>query len=90
MGWLMYSPQFGWLDWIITVSGAIYLGLALAARWMRLPASLIGTGLYGAYLGYQALNNIDLLWRGWIIKVPIVILLLVALFSAIRASVKRQ
>ena len=90
LGWFMYSPQFGWLDWIVTISGAIYLGLAFAARWTRLFAAIVGAAFYGVYLGYQASQNVDLLWRGWIIKGPIVILLLAALFFAIRGSAKRQ
>jgi hypothetical protein len=90
LGWFMYSPHFGWLDWIVTISGAIYIALAIAARWTRLSAAIVAAALYAVYLGYQASQNIDLLWGGWIIKVPIVILLLAALIFAIRDSAKRQ
>jgi hypothetical protein len=90
LGWFMYSPQFGWLDWIVTLSGVLYLGLAVAARWVRLVAALIAIGLFGAYLGYQASVNAELLWRGLIIKAPIAVLLLVALFFAIRHRARRQ
>ena len=90
LGWYMYGPVFGWFDWIVTTSGAIYLVLAIAARWARLAVALIGAALYGLYIVYQASINPDLFWRGWIIKVPIVILLLIATLSAIRESAKRQ
>jgi hypothetical protein len=84
LGWFMYSPQFGWLDWVVTLSGAVYVALALVARRGRVLGALAGAILFGAYLSFQALNNTELLWRGWIIKAPIAILLLVALFFARR------
>jgi hypothetical protein len=90
LGSFMYSPQFGWFDWIVSLSGFFYLGLALAARWVRLAAALIGVILFGIYLGYQASISAELVWRGWIVKAPIGILLFVALFYAIRDRAKRQ
>jgi hypothetical protein len=90
LGWFMYSAQFGWLDWIVCLSGVFYIGLAVAARWFRLAAALIATVVFGIYLGYQASVNVELLWRGWIIKAPIGILLLMALLSAFRYRAKRQ
>ena len=68
------------------ISGLIYLGLALIAfRFRRLAAS-IGVGLYGAYLGYQGFRNFDLLLTGWIVKGPVVGLLLLAMLFAMRGS----
>ncbi len=90
IGGYMYSPRFGWIDWLVAFSGAAYVGLALAARWARLPAASVGALLFGAYIGFQASNDIEVIWRGWIIKAPIAILLLVALIFAFRTPAERQ
>lgn len=88
LGWLMYSPLFGWFDWIVTASGGIYLGLAMVARRARLVAALSGVVLFGMYLGYQASLSVDLLWHGWLIKAPIAVLLLISLIFALRVRRK--
>ena len=90
LGWFMYGPQFGLLDWIVSFSGVIYLGLAVAARRFRLAAALIATALFAVYVAYQAYWNVEFLWRGWIIKAPIALLLLVAIFFALKASTKGE
>jgi len=84
LGWSVYGDRFGWLDWVITYSGAIYIGLSILARQYRLIAAVIGATLYGAFLVFQATRSIELLMSGPIFKVPVVILLLVALVSALR------
>jgi hypothetical protein len=78
LGWSVYRDSFGWLDWIIMFSGAIYIALSVAARWLRLPAALIGATFYAAFLAFQAFRGIDWLMSGLIFKVPVVILLLVS------------
>src|SRR5881396_2996682 len=77
---------FGWLDWVITFSAAIYIALGIAARWVRLPAALIGVGLYAAFLAFQALRSVGLLMSGFIFKIPVVVLLLIAVVFALRRS----
>jgi hypothetical protein len=84
IGWFLYSAQFGWIDWLITFSGAIYIALGVASRWIRLPAAVIGSVLYAAFLAFQASRSSDLLMSGLIFKIPVVILLLVAVVSALK------
>jgi len=84
LGWSVYRDSFGWLDWIIMFSGAIYIALSITARRLRLPSALIGAALYIGFLAFQAFRSADLLMTGLIFKVPIVILLLVAVASALR------
>jgi hypothetical protein len=84
IGWMMYSPRFGWIDWLITGSGPIFFAIAFASRWWPLPSAILATSIYAAFLGFQACLSIDLLLTGWIIKGPIVLFLLVGLFTAAR------
>jgi hypothetical protein len=84
LGWFMYSAEFGWLDWVITFSGAIYIALGIAARWARFPATIIGAVLYAGFLTLQASRSVDLLMSGLIFKIPIVILLVVAVVFALK------
>ena len=86
LGWSVYRDSFGWFDWIIMFSGAIYIALSVAARWIRLSAALIGAALYAAFLALQAFRGIDWLMSGLIFKVPVVLLLLVAVVSALQRS----
>ncbi len=86
LGWYLHSGSFGWLDWVITFSSAIYIALGIAARWVRLPVALIGVGLYAAFLAFQALRSVGLLMSGFIFKIPVVVLLLVAVVFALRRS----
>jgi hypothetical protein len=81
INWFLHGGQFdgfAWFDWLITFSGAIYIALGVAARWIRLPAAIIGSVLYAAiFVGIS-----DLL----IVMIPVVILLLVAVVSALKHS----
>ena len=86
LGWSVYRDRFGWLDWVIMFSGAIYIVLSIAARWARLPAAVVGAALYATFLLFQASRSVDLLMTGLIFKIPVVILLLVAILSALRRS----
>lgn len=74
--------QMGLVDKVITYSGGIYLVLAVAARWVPVPAAVIGAVLYAAFLALQASRSLDLLTTGFIFKVPIVILLVLAVVFA--------
>ena len=81
INWFLHGGQFdgfAWFDWLIIFSGAIYAALGLAARWNRLPAAIIGSVLYAViFVGFS-----DLL----IVMIPVVILLLVAVVSALKHS----
>jgi len=81
INWFLHGGQldgFTWFDWLITFSGAIYIALGIAARWIRLPAAILGIVLYaGFFVGIS-----DLL----IVMIPVVILLLVAVVSALKHS----
>jgi hypothetical protein len=84
LGLFLYSGELGLLDKGIAFSGGIYIVLAVAARWVRLPAALIGAVLYAAFLVLQASRSMDLLMTGLIFKIPVVILLIVAVNFALR------
>jgi len=84
LGWFLYGESFSWIDWVIAFSGGIYIALGIAARWVRLPAAVVGAVLCATYLIFQATRSIDLLMSGLIIKIPVVILLIVATVSALR------
>lgn len=84
IGYFLYSGEMGLLDRIISFSGLIFIALGIAARWIRLPAALIGAALYAAFLLFQASRSMDLLMSGLIFKIPIVVLLVVAVVFALR------
>jgi hypothetical protein len=84
VGYFLYSGQMGLLDRIISFSGVLYIALSMAARWVRLPAALTGVVLYAAFLAFQASRSMDLLMAGLVFKIPVVILLIVAVLFALR------
>ena len=78
LDWFLHGFQFdrfGWIDWLLPLSGVIYIALGIAARRIRLLAAIIGGVLYAAFF----VGTSDL-W--FIFKIPVVILLLVAVVSA--------
>lgn len=85
IGWFIYNGEMGFLDRIITFSGVIYITLGIAARWVRIPAALIGAILYAAFLAFQATRSTELLMTGLIFKIPVVVLLVVAVVFALRS-----
>ena len=82
LGWMTYGPTFTPIDWLVTFSFILFGGLALWARKARVPAALCAAGLYGVFLLWQATCSMELLKAGMIFKVPIVILILVAVALA--------
>jgi hypothetical protein len=84
IGYFVHSGEMGLLDRVISFSGVFYIALGIAARWVRLPAALIGAVLYAAFLALQASRSMDLLMAGLIFKIPVVILLIVAVVFALR------
>lgn len=77
--WFLHGFQFdrfGWIDWLFPLSGVIYIALGIAARRIRLLAAIIGGVLYVAFF-----VEADLLF---IFNIPVVILLLVAVVSALK------
>jgi hypothetical protein len=84
IGYFVYSGEMGLLDRVISFSGVFYIALGIAARWVRLPAALIGAVLYAAFLAFQASRSMDLLMAGLIFKIPVVILLIVAVVFALK------
>ena len=77
--WFLHGFQFdrfGWIDWLFPLSGVIYIALGIAARRIRLLAAIIGGVLYAAFF-----VEADLLL---IFNIPVVILLLVAVISALK------
>ena len=84
MAYFVYSAELGLLDRVIAFSGAFYFALGIIARWVRLPAAVIGTVLYAAFLVFQGSRSVDLLMTGLIFKIPIIILLIAAVLFALR------
>ncbi len=72
IAWLLSGGQ---IYWLFTFSAVIYIALGIAARWIRLPAAIIGSVFYAAFFA-----GISDLWI--IFKIPVAILLLVAVVSA--------
>jgi hypothetical protein len=90
IGWFIYSAELNWLGMLLCFSGFIYIVLGIVARWVRLPAALVSVILYMAFLVFECYLSVnhgeDLVMTGLIFKIPIVILLLVAVVSALRCS----
>ena len=80
INWFLHGGQFDrfvWSDWLLTFSGAIYIALGIAARWIRLPAAILGIVFY---VPFFALLGSELS------AILCVIILLVALVSALKHS----
>jgi len=90
ISWFIYSAELNWLGMLLCLSGFIYIVLGIVARWVRLPAALFGTTLYVAFLVFECYLGVnhgkDLVMTGLFFKIPVVILLLVAMASALRCS----
>jgi hypothetical protein len=84
LAWHVYTPETATKVWTITITFAIFLCLGILARWARTPAAVAGVILYGLFLVLQAATSMELLLSGLIIKLPIVILLVASLVSALR------
>lgn len=84
VGWFLNRKAFGGLDWAFSGSGLVYLGLAIAARWLCFPAALVAAGLYAGFLALQLAHSVAALKSGLIFKLPIVGLLLLALWFELR------
>ena len=74
ISWLLSGRQ---CDWLFMFSAVIYIALGIAARRIRLPAAIIGSVFYAAFFA-----GISDLWI--IFKIPVAILLLVAVVSALK------
>ena len=77
--WSIYSLHFRWFDWAFSANFLIFCALGIWARWSPAIPGTIGFFLYAAYLGMQASISRDLLWCGWILKLPVAVLLTIAL-----------
>ncbi len=84
LGWATYGPLFGPLDWAITLSFLVYVGLSVWSRWQPIAASCTGSLIYAVFLGYQATLSIALVFTGLLFKGPIVLLLTAAVTMAIK------
>ena len=85
--WGLYGEllrRFQWPDQLFVLSGGFYVLLGFAARWMRRSAAMVGAALYAILLAHQAFRSIDLLKSGPLFKVPVALLLLVAVGSSLR------
>jgi hypothetical protein len=90
IGWLLCGPMFGWVNWLVALGGLIYLALAVAAFWQRLPSAILGCALYSSFLIYQFMCSPRQLMAGLAFKGPIILLLALALASSLRHKASRQ
>ena len=77
--WILHgglAANYCLIDRFLTFSGPIYIVLGIVARRHRLPAAIIGSVLYACV----ALQSLELFF----IFIPVVILLLVAVVSALK------
>jgi hypothetical protein len=90
INWFINSAELNWFGTLLCFSGIIYIALGIVARWVRLPAALFGVALYTAFLVFECFlspdNSEDLVMISLPFKIPIVILLLVAVVSALKCS----
>ncbi len=88
--WFINSAWLNRLETLLCLSGFIYIVLGIVARWGRLSAALIGCALYTAFLVFECLlglnHGVNLVMEGLFFKVPISILLLVAVVSPLTCS----
>ena len=78
------SVQFDWLDRVSIFGGVVFIPLGIIAHWFPRSAALAGAGFYTAFLAAQASRSFSLLMSAYPFKIPVVILLLVALVCALR------
>jgi hypothetical protein len=89
--WRRCHDYFGWSDWLLVVlSVGIYLLLGIHARRSRLAAAFIGAGLYASLVTFQAFQSVDQLMGGLIFKMPIAVLLLLAVMFAMKRNHTNQ
>jgi hypothetical protein len=90
INWFITGFELNWLGMLLCFSGFIYIALGVLARWVRLPAALVGATLYAAFLVFECFlgvnHGVNLVTEGFFFKIPIVILLLVAVVSALQCS----
>ena len=82
--WRILGTTFGWLDWAFSLDFLIFIGLAILARWIPAVAGTIGfllALLYAAYFERQAAVGIKLLRSEWFFKLPVAMLLMIAIVS---------
>lgn len=77
--WSIHGSTFGWIDWAFSLDFLVFVGLAIFARWLPAIAGIIGFLLYASYLGTQATVSLEVLRSGWIFKLPVAVLLTIAL-----------
>jgi len=90
IGWAIYAPRFTIADWVLTLSFLIFLVLAILARSLPRMSAVIAGTLYASFLLLQACTSVELLFRGMIFKVPIVLLLIIALTFAFKKNVDQN
>jgi hypothetical protein len=88
-GWSLYSINFGWIDWAITFSFLVYVVFGVWARWTPVTPAILGFLSYAVFLAIQGRQSIELLKSGWIFKLPMVVLLTIALMCALTSCRKR-
>jgi hypothetical protein len=80
--WSIHGHEFRWADWAFSLNFLVFVALGVWARWVPAAPAAIGFLLYAVYLGAQASLSLDLLRSAWIFKLPVAILLTIALVCA--------
>ena len=81
--WSIHGPQFQWIDWAYSLNFLIFVALGIWARWLPAAAAAVGFLLYAFYLGMQAAASLEVLRSGWIFKLPVAVLLTIALICGL-------
>jgi hypothetical protein len=82
--WGIYGPEFTPADWVYSFSFVIFVLLGILARRARIAAAVTAGALYGTFLLLQAASGMEFLKSGIKFKIPIVVLLLIALVVAFK------
>ena len=81
--WGVQGPAFNWVDWAYSLNFLVFAALAVWARHSPVVPAAIGFLLYAAYLRAQAYLGLHLLLGSLMLKLPVAILLTIALWCAI-------
>jgi len=83
--WQKVGDYSAWADWLIVASSvSTYLLLGIYAQRARVAAAFVGAGLFASITAFQAFQDGGLVMSGIIFKLPIAVLLLAAVWFALR------
>jgi hypothetical protein len=90
LAWYIYNPALFSVTGMIISSFAFFTLLAILARIKPVIAAVTAILLYGCILLLQAIIDVRALMSGLVFKIPILLLLLIALVSALRKKQENE